>query len=99
MLDTADTSGSLDSGDHDVTGVSPAWSPGVSDDVVALSVLVSISNSGDGVIEVGSALGRVEDTTGVTLEGSGVSFDGDGNWSLSNGGQELAGRVGWDVGV
>jgi len=92
-LDTADTSGSFDSGDHDVTLISPCWSPGVSDDVVRLSVFVSISDSGDGVIELGSASGRVENTTGVTLESNLVSFDSDGDWSLGDSGQKLSGRV------
>jgi len=59
--------------------------------------LGSESDSGDGVIEVGSARGGVEDTSGVTLEGVGVSFDGNGNWSLSNSGHKLGNRVGLDV--
>jgi hypothetical protein len=54
-LDTTDTGSSFNGGDHDVTLVTPASTPGVSDNVVALSVFVSISDSCDGVIEVGSA--------------------------------------------
>jgi len=86
LLDTADTSSepSILGGDVDVTGISPSWSPGVSDDVVRLSVFLSETNSGDGVIEGGSASGGVHDTTGVSLENFSVGFDGDGNWSLSN---------------
>jgi len=95
-LDTADTGGSFNGGDHDVTLISPVWSPGVSDDVVRLSVLVSISDSGDGVIELGSASGGVENTTGVTLESHLVGFDGNRDWSLSDSGKELSGRVGLD---
>ena len=78
-MDTADTSSehSILGGDVDVTSISPSWSPGVSDDVVRLSILDSITDGGDGVIEGGSASGGVHDTTGVSLENLGVSFDGD----------------------
>jgi len=83
-LDTADTFSepSILSGDVNVTTFSPSWSPGVSDDVVGLSVFSSESDSSDGVIELGSASGGVQDTTGVTLEGLGVGFNSNGNWSL-----------------
>ena len=96
LLDTADTGGSFNGGDHDVTLISPVWSPGVSDDVVRLSVSVSISDSGDGVIELGSASGGVQDTAGVTLESHLVGFDGDGDWSLGDSSKELSSRVGLD---
>jgi hypothetical protein len=92
-LDTADTGSAFNGGDHDVTFVTPRCTPGVSDDVVVLTVLLSVSDSGDGVIEVGSALGGVEDTLSVTLEGSGVSFYSDGDWSSGDGSHELRGRV------
>jgi len=97
-LDAADTSSepSILGGDVDVTGISPCWSPGVSDDVVRLSVFLSESDSGDGVIEGGSASGGVKDSTGVSLENFGVSFDGDGDWSLVNGGKEGGGRPSFD---
>jgi len=54
-----------------------------------LSVLNTISDSGDGVVKVGSALGGVEDTTSVSLEGVGVSLDGDGNNTLLDGSLKL----------
>ena len=88
LLDSADTGGTFNGGDHDVTLISPVWSPGVSDDVVRLSVSLSITDSGDGVIEGGSASGGVHNTTGVSLENFSVSFDGNGNWSLSNSSKE-----------
>ena len=91
-MDTADTGGSFNSGDHDVTLISPSWSPGVSDDVVLLSILNTVSDGGDGVIEVGSASGGVENTTGVTLESHLVGLNGNGNWSLSDSSDELSGR-------
>jgi len=97
-LDTADTSSepSFLGGDHDVTLISPSWSPGVSDDVVGLSVFLSITDGGDGVIEGGSACGGVHDTTGISLENFSVGFDGNRDWSLSDSGKELSGRVGLD---
>ena len=95
-MDTADTGSSFNGGDHDVTLISPSWSPGVSNDVVRLSVLVSISDSGDSVIELGSASGGVKNTTGVTLESHLVGFDGNRDWSLGDGSEELGSRVGLD---
>jgi len=98
LLDTADTSGepSVLGGNVDVSFISPSWSPGVSDDVVFLSVLLSITNSGDGVIE-GSSTGRgVHDTTGITLEGSGVGLNGNGSWSLSNSSKKSRRRPSFD---
>jgi len=96
-LDTADTGGSFNGGDHDVTLISPSWSPGVSDDVVVLSVFVSISDSGDGVIEIGSASGGVQDTTSVTLESHLVGLNGNGNWSLGDSSHKLSGRSWLDI--
>ena len=49
LLDTADTK-SVNSGDLDVSFVSPGRSPGVSDEVVVLSGLGSITNGSDGVV-------------------------------------------------
>ena len=97
-MDTADTSSepSILGGDVDVTSISPSWSPGVSDDVVGLSILDSITDGGDGVIKGGSASGGVHDTTGVSLENLGVGFDGDGDWSLGDSSKELSSRVGLD---
>ena len=67
-MDTADTGSSFFGGDHDVTAVTPARSPGVSDDVVSDTILDTISDGGDGVIKLGSTLSGVEDTTSVSLE-------------------------------
>merc|ERR1711907_620569 len=75
-LDTADTF-ALDSGDLDVSLISPRGSPGVSNDVVLLSVLGSVSNGGNGVIELSSTFFGVQDSTCVLLEDSFVGLDGD----------------------
>lgn len=85
MLDSADSDGSLNSGDVDVSTNSPAGSPGVSDDVVILGSGSAPSDGGDGVIEVGSASGGVEDSTGVSLESKSVGLNGDRDWSEGDG--------------
>ena len=61
--------------------------------------LSSVSDSGDGVVELGSAGGGVEDSTGVHLEDGGIGLNGDGGWSLGNGGLELWDGFGGNVGV
>jgi len=64
-----------------------------------LVALGSETNSDNGVVELGSALGGVEDTRGVRLEDGSVGLNGDGSWSKSNSGLELGGAVWLDVGV
>lgn len=88
LLDTADTFTGL-GGDLNVSCLSPAGTPGVSDKVVFFSVLGSVSDSGDGVVKGGSASAGIEDTTGVHLEDSSVGFDGNSNWSVGDGSLEL----------
>ena len=92
LLDTADTSGSFNGGDVDITSISPGSTPWVSHDIVVLSSLVSISDSGDGVVEWGSTSSGVKDTTGISLEDSSISFNSNGNWSYSDGGLEGSSR-------
>ena len=98
LLDTADTN-TWDGSDLDVSLVSPRGTPGVSDDVVVLGSIVSVSNGGDGVIELSSASGGVEDSTGVHLEDRSVGLNGNGGWSLGNGSLELRNGLGSNVGV
>ena len=87
-MDTADT-GSWGNSDLDVTINTPVWSPGVLDKVVFLSVLSSVTNGKDSMVEGGSALSRGKDTTSVGLENGLVGLDGNGDWSLGNGSLEL----------
>lgn len=96
-LDTADTSALLGS-DLDVTFVTPGSAPGVSDDVVVLAGLGSVSDGSDGVVEVGAAGGGVEDTRVVKLEDGLVSLDGDGDDALVDGSLELVDAVGLNLG-
>ena len=91
VLDTADSETVTGVGNLHVSLLSPGGSPRVSEDVVVLASLGSVSNKGDGVVDVGSALGRVEHSRGVELEDQLVSLNGDRDWLLGNGGHGLAG--------
>jgi len=62
-----------------------------------LSGLGTVSDSGNGVIELGSTFLGVHDTTGVHLEDGLVGLDGDGDWGKGDGGLQLGDGVGWDV--
>lgn len=97
-MDTADTS-SLNGGNLDVTLVTPDSAPGVTDDVVVLAIFATVANGGNSVIELGSALLGVEDTTGVGLEDGLISLDGDRDGLLGNSSLELRNRSGFNVGV
>jgi len=92
LLDTADTK-SFDSSDIDVTTLTPASTPGVSNDVVILGSIITPSDGGDGVIELSSALWVVHDSGLVTLERISVSFNSHGGWSLGNGSLKLGWRL------
>ena len=77
-VDTAD----VGSTDLDVTASTPGWAPRVLDEEVVVTIFGSVSDSEDTVVELGSALGRGDDTGLVGLEDSLVSLNGNGNWSL-----------------
>lgn len=88
QLDTAHTgtvSGHLES---DVACFTPLITPGVTDDVVGSAIRASsVSNSGNGVVEVGTAsFGLIEDTTLIVVEGRRRSVDRDGDDTLGDGG-------------
>ena len=78
VLATADTT-ALVSGDSDVTSVTPAGAPGVSNDPVVLASLVTITNHSDGVVDLGWAGRVIEDTASVHLERSISGGECDGN--------------------
>jgi len=52
----------------DVASITPARAPGVSDDPVVLTTFITITDHSDGVVNLGWAGGRIEDTTSVLLE-------------------------------
>jgi len=91
-LDSADTS-SFDGGDLDISHITPASGPGVSDDVVLLSTLGSVTDSSNSVIKVGSALGGVHDTAVILLEDHLVSLNSDRDDTIIDGGLELRNAV------
>ena len=59
----------------------------------------SVSDSGDGVIETGSAFAGVEDSGPISLENGLVGFDGHGDWSLGDGSLKLGDGFGLDGGI
>jgi hypothetical protein len=77
--------------------VSPWWTPRVLDEDVFLTAFDTPSDGEDGVVEIGSASGVVENTGAVVLEASLVSLDGNGGGSNSDGVLEVLGVVGDDI--
>jgi len=73
--------------------VTPASTPRVADEHVVLATLGSVANSGDTVVEVGTASSAGENSRFVSLEDRLVSLDGDRHDSLGDGGVELARAV------
>ena len=98
LLDTADTGTGLNS-DLDVSGISPGGAPRVLDEVVRGTVLGSVSDGEDTVVELSSTSRSSEDTGSVHLEGTFVSLNGNRDGTLSKGSLELVGVVGGDTGV
>ena len=76
---------SLSVTDHlDVSLVSPTGSPRVSDEVVVVRSLSSVSDGNDSVVELGGAA-SLEDSTFVELEPHRSSVDGNTDWLLTDG--------------
>lgn len=81
-LATAHTS-SVDDLESNVTILTPAATPGVLNEVELGTVLLTPTDNDDGVVKGGTArVGVGEDTTAVTVEVSGASINGDGDWLL-----------------
>ena len=97
-MDTADSL-TFNGGNLEISSISPSSTPGVSDDPVVLSSFGSVSDSTDGVIEVGSTLLGVEDSGGVHLEDHLVGLDGEGNWGLGKSSLKLGDGLSGDVGI
>jgi len=98
-LDTADTGTVTGGADLDVSIETPGGVPGVLDEVVVLTVLGTVSNSEDGVIEGGTASGGGHNTGGVELVDELVGLNGDSNGTLVEGGMELGGGLSGDIRV
>lgn len=86
-------------GKFDVSVVTPGCTPGVLNEPVFGSVIRSPSDAKDTVVEVDTAGGSGEDSTGVLLEGSLVGLNGDGDWSLFELGLECISIVLSDISV
>ena len=91
LVDTAD-SDAITHADLDVTFVTPGRGPGVTDDIVALISLITVTNGEDGVVNLGGAVvGGGEDTAGVSLEDFALGVDGDTDGLLLNGSLDAVG--------
>jgi hypothetical protein len=100
LLESADTSFVLlvhGSEDSEVSLLSPSWSPGVLKEPVVGTVIGSISNNEDTVVE-GLSAEMLHDSTVVELEEWVSSVDGDGDWSLSDGGGQSRWGLWLDIG-
>ena len=84
VLNTAHVVATLNT---DVTLLTPAGTPRVADDVVVNTVLGTITDSEDTVVELSTALGG-DDTTSVELEGRAGSSEGNSDGLLSNSSSE-----------
>jgi len=92
-LDTADTV-ALDHAELDVSLVSPGGSPRVLDEPVVATVLGTVADGKDGVIEVESAGYVVQDTRGVVFEAILSRLNCNSSRLLSYGGFHL-GHIIW----
>ena len=88
--------GSSVSGEADVPLISPLGSPRVLHDPVVLSVLSSVSNSQDSVVQLGSTV-SVKDSRRVELESTLVSLNGNGDGLKSNSSLESSFVVGSNI--
>jgi len=82
LVHTAGTS-AFRHGEFDVTIVTPGGVPGVTDDKVALISIITVTNSEDGVVNLGgAAVVGSDDTALVGLEDLGLGVDGDTDGTL-----------------
>ena len=97
-MDSTDTL-TINSGDLNVSFVTPLISPRVSDDVEIFAVLGSITNGHDSVIKLKFTFGTAENSACVALEDVAVGIEGDGNWLFVNSSLKLSDGASWDVRV
>ena len=94
-LDTADTSVIAGDGELDVALVTPAGVPGVLDSPVLSAIGFSaLTDDEHGVVQIGAAVGAVEDASRIELEDKSVSLNGDDQRLLLEGGGHAIGIVG-----
>lgn len=97
-MDSTDSDGSFNCSNLDVSMISPWRSPWVSNNVVLLSRgwISSITNSSDSMVKLCSASGRVQDTWGILLKDSFISFNSDWDWLFCNCSHQLRSRFSWN---
>jgi len=96
-LDTAHTHAAVAGigSDLAVAGVTPGGAPGVPDEEVVDTVLLTVADSHDSVVNGGSAEEGVgQNTRLVGLEVVGLGIDGDGDWLQGDGTLESS-VAGW----
>jgi hypothetical protein len=76
--------------DLDVTLLSPGWAPRVLDEEVVLTVLSTIADSKDTMIERGTASVSGDDTSLVTLEGNLIGLNSNRDGALHEGSHKLS---------
>ena len=86
----------LVSEDSEVTFFSPAATPGVLEEPEVFSTIGSVSDDENTVIKAGSAE-VLHDSTEVELEAEASGIDGNGDWSLSNGGFKGVSALGGNI--
>jgi len=85
--------------DSDVALIAPPDGPGVSDDEEVSTIFGTVADSGNGMVDIGSAKVTVQDTLSVELEGVAVAVDRDSDWLLLDSGFHLGLALWWEGGV
>ena len=91
LLNAADAVAIAVAADLEVTVVTVARAPGVTQEVVVVAIVVSaIADSSDAVVKLGSAVVRGDHAALVVTELGRVSVNVDRGWALGDGGHQLA---------
>ena len=98
LLNSTDSNSSFNSCNLDISLITPRSSPWISNNVILLSWgwISSITNSSDSMVKLCSASSRVQDTWGILLENSGVSFNSYRDWLFCNCSHQLGSRFRWN---
>lgn len=94
--DAADAWSILIDGDSEVALLTPGGTPGVSHDQVLLAFLLTVADSGDGVILIMAASLVIDDALFVEHEGVAFGIDTDAGWLQGDGGLQLSNFLLWN---
>ena len=90
LLNAADAVAIAVAADLEVTVVTVARAPGVTQEIVVVAIVVSaVANSSDAMIKLGSAVVRGDHAALVVTELGRVSVDVDRGWALGDSGHQL----------